>query len=94
MAHIRRFGLARAGLSEFDRPTPDVLDAFGRGNGGAPAPPIKRWRLLVMDGAASAFVRESPPDQQRMTPASPRSKPSEHAASPAKPARSSTQARR
>jgi hypothetical protein len=94
MAQIRRFGLARVGLSEFDRPIPDALDAFGRRNGGAPASPIKRWRLLVMGGAASAFVRESPPDQKRMMPASPRSKSSEHAAPPAKPARSSTQARR
>jgi hypothetical protein len=94
MAQIRRFGLARAGLSDIDRPIPDALEASERRNGGAPAHPVKRWRLLVMGGAASAFVRESPPDQTRMMPASPRSQPSEHAASPAKPARSSTQARR
>jgi hypothetical protein len=94
MAPIRRFGLARAGLSDVDRPISDALDASGRQNGGASAPPVKRWRLLVMGGAASAFVRESPPDLLRMMPASPRSKPSEHAAPPAKPARSSAQAQR
>lgn len=112
MATVGRFGLARVGLPDIDRPiraaidtgatplgatetgaTPlGAIDDAGPSNG-VPRP-VKRWRLLVLGGSASAF-RESPPDQwaSKTTPGSRRRRSSEFAARPAQPARSSPQAR-
>jgi hypothetical protein len=103
MAWSGPFGLAPAGLPDIDRPTQPAIgnggtslgaiNDPGRNNGGVPRP-AKRWRLFVMSGAASAFFRESPPDQRAPNaPGSRRRRSSEFAARPAQPARSSTQAR-
>jgi|SRR5579884_1261168 len=102
MATGDRVGFPRGGLPDLDQPEQPALDeetapgtgsAAARANGGAPRP-VKRWRLFVRGGAATAFFRESLADQRTlMTPGSGRRRPSEFAAPPAQPARSSSQAR-
>jgi hypothetical protein len=72
MVRSRTFGFARAALPETDRTRDDGVadggaptDTVGepsRSSRRAPRPP-KRWRLLVVGGTASAFVRESPRDE-------------------------------
>jgi hypothetical protein len=102
MAGQHRVGFPRGGLPDLDQPEHAALDedtaprtggAAARSNRGAPRP-VKRWRLFVRGGTATAFFRESLADQRTlMTPGSGRRHPSEFAAPPAQPARSSSQAR-
>jgi hypothetical protein len=72
MVRSRTFGFARGALPKTDRQrdngvanggvSADAVGETSRSSRGAPRPP-KRWRLLVVGGTASAFVRESPGDE-------------------------------
>lgn len=69
MARARRFSFAPPGLTDRSQSTlpatrngqasPGVIIEPGRTSRGLPRP-VKRWRLFVMNGMGSAFVRESP----------------------------------